>query len=384
MVLLLLYLMMLVGAFCFPESKKLAFLLFSLFCFLFAFGRYQGDYQTYLLIYSGFNSGLYIREFEPLFSLTFWIAAKIGLSFVAYRLVMGLFICISMYRIIARHTSCVALASAVYGLFPFFMYTTVLRSGVACIFVLLAIEQLIKECPDKKRFVLLVLIATLFHYSSILFLLLVLFDDNIRETSFILVFIVGLALAFIINYTSIPYKIVSLFTSRQKTLQWFSKSDASANFNGILGIAIILVSMYALSKYNLMVSSCFSLERTGETSGAAQIVLGNESSPCLEPDRLVIISYKLSLMMFLYFPLMVLASPFTRLPFMVYVLVIISTVNMGRDAQLRENSELRPGVVSFSWIVLVAVTLVWKIYFDLPYLKEGSSFFWEYLDVSFI
>lgn len=371
MILLLLYVLMLAGAYCFPESKKLSVLMFSLFCFLFAFGHYEGDYQLYQWIYSEFNTGLYNREFEPLFTLTFWVATKIGLSFVAYRVILGVFICVEMYKLIARHTSCIALATALYGLFPFFLYTTVIRSGVATVFVLLAIEQLIKAEPDKKRFIILVLVGTLFHYSSCLFLLLLLFDENIRETSFFLVVCIGLVLAVIINYTSIPYMIVSMFTSRQKTLQWFAKSDATANLNGILGIAVILVSMYALSKYNLMVDSHYSL------SGSGELAEYSESS------RLVIIAYKLSLMMFLYFPLMIMASPFTRLPFMVYVLVIIATINNGREAQIRVNDELRPGVVSLSWIVLLVVTFVWKIYYDLPYLKDGTSFFWEYLDVTF-
>ena len=396
-VLLLLYLMMLAGAFVFPQSKKLAVLLFSLFCFIFAFGHFHGDYQIYQWIYSEFNTGLYNTEFEPLFSLTFWIATKIRLPFVAYRLIVGLFICSQMYRLIVRHTSCVALSAALYGCFPFFMYTAVIRSGVASVFVLIAIEQLMTPTPDRKRFVFFIVLATLFHYSSFFFIFLLIIDERIKQSTVLIILFISMALAIVLNYTPIPYKIVSLLTSRQKTLQWFMKSDdATANINGIIGILFLIVSMYAMTRYNLSIStissaesdcdyfSCCQISLEMHYNGVVEEVEANESSFVSEYYE-ASVSHRLSIMMILFAPLMILASPFTRLPFMVFIFVIITTINTGMKAQMLYSEDgFRPGRVSLSWVLLLFVSLLWKVYFDLPYLKEGSRFFWEYLDVRFL
>lgn len=396
-VLLFMYLTMLVGSFFFPQSKKLAVLLFSLFCFIFAFGRFQGDYLTYQWIYSEFNTGLYNREFEPLFSLTFWVATKIGLPFAIYRLFVGFFICTQMFKLIERHTSCVALSAALYGCFPFFMYTAVIRSGVASVFVLIAIEQLMRPNPDRRRFVLYIIIATLFHYSSFFFIFLLLFDGRIKQSTVLIILFISMALAIVLNYTPIPYKIVSLLTSRQKTLQWFMKSDdATANINGIIGILFLIVSMYSMTRYNLSISTITSAEFDSDNYSCCQIsselhyygVLeeaeANESSFVSEYYE-ASVSHRLSIMMILFAPLMILASPFTRLPFMVFIFVIITTINTGMKAQMLYSEDgFRPGRVSLSWVLLLFVSLLWKVYFDLPYLKEGSRFFWEYLDVRFL
>ena len=396
-VLLFMYLTMLVGAFFFPQSKKLAVLLFSLFCFIFAFGRFQGDYLTYQWIYSEFNTGLYNREFEPLFSLTFWIATKIGLPFVVYRLIVGLFICSQMYRLIERHTSCIALSAAIYGCFPFFMYTAVIRSGVASVFVLIAIEQLMRSNPGRRRFVFYIIIATLFHYSSFFFLLLLIFDGRIKQSTVIFLLFISMALAIVLNYTSIPYNLVSLFTSRQKTLQWFARSaDATANINGIIGILFLLVSMYVLTRYNLSLSAMASSEFDSDSCSCyssgydlfyngGMIDAETEGSIFVSEYYEAVVTHRLSMMMILYAPLMILASPFTRLPYMVFIFIIITTINSGMMAHVyNKEGGYRSGLVSLSWVVLLVVTLLWKIYFDLPYLKEGSSFFWEYLDVTFV
>ena len=281
--------------------------------------------------------------------------------------------------------------------FSFFMYTAVIRSGIASVFVLIAIEQLMRSNPDRRRFVFYIIIGTLFHYSSFFFLFLLLFDARIKQSTVIIVLFVSVALAIVLNYTSIPYNFISLFTSRQKTLQWFIRSDdATANLNGVIGILFLLVSMYATTRYNLFIStierigvedsrfSCFPLN-TDLLCNDVKMCSEFEDTPYVSRYCETVVAHKLSMMMVLFSPLMIFASPFTRLPYMVFIFIIITTINSGMTAQMHSmEGGFRPGLISLSWVALLVVAILWKLYFDLPYLKNGSSFFWEYLDVSFV
>ena len=40
--------------------------------------------------------------------------------------------------------------------------------------------------------------------------------------------------------------------------------------------------------------------------------------------------------------------------------------------------------MEFLWAALLGISLLWKVYYDLPYLRQGSSLFWEYLDFTLV
>ena len=367
MVLLAIFIGLFLMAMVYPASKHLTNIVALFMLFVYAMVWHEGDLEVYRWVYQDLLTGQFYGNYEPGFVALMWICRRIGLPFVGFRLVLGSFITYSIYRIVRRQTDYAAMAMVLFSIFPFYLFASVLRSGIACVFVLRAIEQLISAKKDKRRFVGYILVATLFHYSSILFLPFLLFTGRVQKKKLLGVFTGMCAVAFIINYTDIMYNIVSRFTQREKILGWLRRGDATANLKGISGIAIVLIMAYLLNLY--------AIRKNVASSKAPLLFTGVRANQ-------IQISYQLSVYTLYLSPLMVMASPFMRIPYMVLLVFIIASLNIAYGLQPRKYSSAM--VIRISWVALLITVLVWKFYSELPYLKSGAHLFGEYLDAHFL
>ena len=353
-------------SFIFPKSKKITIVILCYISLIFSFGQYKGDFVVYRWVYQEFSSGIAYTSYEPGYVALLWIATKLRIPFVVFRLACATFICSSLYGVVKRQTVYTAIAVALYSLFPFFIYTAIFRTGIASAFVVLAIEKMAEN--KKKCFIFFIILAALFHYSSLVFLLLLMLRKGTKNKQILAVFVMGMVLSVLINYSSVAYDIIARFTSSAKVLQWFKRNNSSANFNGILAEILLLLMLYYLSYRSL------------KKRGIQFINWGDEYN---NSYGLEVLTYKLSLFMFLILPLMIYASPFMRIPYMVLIFFIIVSLNNKEIVNDNVNCLNNIGVVPSGWFFLLFVVIAWKVYYDLPYLKEGTSVFWEYLEVTF-
>lgn len=365
MLLLGFFLILILSSFIFPSSKKITFATLVFISVIFAFGQYKGDYAVYRWVYQEFLRGSLITSYEPGYVAFLWIATRLKVPFVFFRLICASLICSSLYGVVNRQTKYTAVAVALYSLFPFFIYTAVFRSGLASAFVILGLEKLAGN--KKNGFIMFIMMATLFHYSSMVFLLLLLFEKRTKNDLIISVFVAAIILSVLIN-SSVLYIVVSRFTTSAKVLQWFTPNSASASIKGILAEVLLLLLLYYLAEKCLK---------------ARGIHYNDWANNRNNPYGLEILTYKLALLMFLLLPLMIYASPYMRIPYMALVFFVIVSLNDLGLPVIREDIINCRETVPFGWIILLVVVIAWKTYFDLPYLKQGTSIFWEYLEVSF-
>ena len=378
MILLIIYSLLIVTAFSMPKSRKLAIIISLFLIFVYSFGQSKGDYQVFKWIYESFPSGefnIHNCTWEIGFATIAWICSMAGISFVGFRLIVGVFICLSLYKIFFKLTDNVALSLALYGIFPFFIWSAAMRSGVATVFVLYAFKILIDNNLKRnwKTFVYL-LIAILFHTSSIMFLFFAIFYNNrikIKRGAVAIALAISLLFAVLLFYTNIPYMVVSHFTDNVKTLTWFIKGNGTLNTNGIIVIVGTVMLVFILSRYNL--------------------TIGNKlyNKKCIQRSELDLIdlSYHLALFMIVLIPFMGFSSPFLRILYVSLGIIIPATLmsdnrcydNYIITGAMQDKDRKNTILLRKNWLFLVGVLLICKLQYDLVYIQAGQPLFVEFI-----
>ena len=78
-------------------------------------------------------------------------------------------------------------------------------------------------------------------------------------------------------------------------------------------------------------------------------------------------------------PFIIFASPFMRLPYMVFLVLITSTLNTGMLEREYVQTRIEGLSLSIPWVIMFFLCFIWKIYYSLPYLKSGDHLFWEFI-----
>lgn len=337
----------------YPKSRFVSLLIGCFMWISYSFVYIPGDLQTYSRVYMGYISGEYTSTYEPLFSMILRLCARAGFSFTHVRMLLGMIFVICVFSAIIRLTEKRALGIFAFLVFPFFLFVSILRNGIACAVILLAYSFLMDK--KKRAFVLCVLVATLFHYSSIVFLSLVLFRKKVNNKVLFGCFSFMMACAVLVCYTTIPFLIVSKFTSREKILQWFVKGNATANITGALVI-------FALIVMNLLIAySAYHLAKKGGTGS-------NQSLSIID------LSYKASVCMLFLIPFAIVSSPFMRLAYinsLVTTLACIEAFDL-RNQYIYARFHMKAKSL-LVWVGAYVMPIIWCIYADLPYIKTGNA-----------
>ena len=77
---------------------------------------------------------------------------------------------------------------------------------------------------------------------------------------------------------------------------------------------------------------------------------------------------------------MCLSSPFMRLFYMTYPLIVVSSVNISMAIRKQRTMYVLP----LYGIIIFCMVLILKIYVDLPYIKSGMLIFGELLCRDFV
>lgn len=236
------------------KSRVVAIVISAYMWVFYSFNTYSGDSIAYEYVYQLINAGHIFGHFEIGFTMIMFICSKIGLTFSGFRIVLGTVYVLALNKIIKKYTDNVAIALAFFMFFPFMYFTSVLRAGIAGLIVANSISYLSIE--NKKGIILYIiniLIAMMFHSSSVFFLIFILARKKINQISVIKIVAVTTIASFLFR-NSVFYKIATLFTQSNKILQWLNgdgNANSTLNMTGILAeIILLLVILLVVLKAN--------------------------------------------------------------------------------------------------------------------------------------
>ena len=241
------------------------------------------------------------------------------------------------------------------------------------VFVLNAIP-LLQDHSRKGivKYVVFIMIATCFHYSSIFFLAFLLTRIKLTKKVLLIFAAVSILGGCILYFTNWISGLLSLVTQNQKVLQWFTDNESRANLTGAVAILAVFVAFATVA--------C-----------QAARICNNCDDVSSEKKEYAKLIADISILMFFAYPLFTFSSVFMR---QLYILLPCATISCANAAFAKDYTRRivlnipfakkrngEPVMISVIWPMLLALGLVMlsAFYFDLPYLKQGRSMFDELL-----
>lgn len=333
------------------KSKFLTVVLLVFVGIIYGFNTYSGDYENYKYVYQYLNGGNLYFEFEPLYTLLMMISLKMGLSFEQFRIVLAILYCILLYIVLNEYTDESLFCIALFLVFPFPYFVSVLRAGIACLFIAHAVKKLHDENNGIKKFVFWLLVATLFHYTSLFFAMLLLFknnNNNTKKIGYLLALIIVISIAY---YSGFMYKVVLMFVNNYRVTKWLDPNNVSIkekiNLKWLLYEAIIII-------VNIGFVKIFKDRiKEGSNRNIANTI------------------YNANLLMIMLLPLSVISVVFFRVVWEVVFLNILLCGIMLEESRSKEKKGVikinKISVIFVLWIVFIL------IYANMPYASTKNN-----------
>ena len=356
-------------AFMNPQSKNIAKAIVLFMILLYGLNTYSGDFLTYQGVYN--NISFYgLTHYEFLFSLLMMMCSKIGLTFIQFRMVLGIIYSILCYKNFSRYTKYTALALALSLIFPFTYYVSVLRAGIAAMIMLYSVRFLDAETRNGVvKFIVMMIVCTLFHYSSIFFLILIIDRKGVNRKYLFYIFLGTCVVAYVFNNLETFSMIVGNFTDRAKTLQWFiSTTNLNLNWKGILFQLIIVLANIFINRFGKK-----QIDRDTRFMNREFLYCSDRNLKFYQ--WFAGLSCNASYLIVVLIPFMFVNDVAMRFLWAVLGITICSCLNAVYISDLiRINMQgKRIGIVTIMQLVLVAYIIFVAIYANLPYMGTDNS-----------
>lgn len=208
------------------RSSILTGLMLLVMWIVFGLNTYNGDFGNYKWIYQNIQDPSYWAEFEPLFNVIMYACSIMDLDFIQFRMIFAGIYVLLLYKAIGKYTKNKAEVLGLYMLFPFLFFTSVIRSGLAGILIVLAYHEIIAGNDNKIKFWIYIALACLIHQTSIFFACYYFFrKDNLKKIGLFLVLSI-VAVSLIAYYFGLMYYVISFVTTSERTLKWFMMATA--------------------------------------------------------------------------------------------------------------------------------------------------------------
>ncbi len=347
-----------------PRSKLLYWGIMVYMWLLFSLNTGAPDTSVYEWIY---NEGM--RDaFEPLFSAMMLFGRSVGLSFVEFRMVIATLLIFFLNLTFRKICQLKALAAAMYMIAPFPWQISGMRAALACAVVMYGFTFLFDGSKKNVRgYCIFLLIATLIHYSSILFGVMFLVKKNTTKIRIILFLIIAIMGILIVQHTNLLLNIVSHYTDREKIITWLSgggEKEGYPNLKGFLAELIILFgNIYLTQKAKRIVGRH---DSTGSQFRTAEIISD------------------LNIITILFIPFLRLNDTYMRLIFVIHgintVLYAMTAYILQKYSENVANASKVSLVYPRMKVGLYALavsgwTYIIAFYQTLPYLGTPSSVF---------
>ena len=321
-----------------PKSKFVSLLGLSYIFIIIAFCTKAPDLSNNMFMYSNIDSGLY-TYYEPLYVALMRLCNVVGLDFTGFRCVLAFFTVLILYYALSNKIDRINSAISVLLIYPVIIYASGLRSAIPFSLIIWAsLDYMSKN--DRKNIIktlILIMIASLIHYSSIFFLIIYIIKRKFDANRLLKVFGFEVLIILLLRL-GILYKIVSPYINSSKVLQWISLQGYD---HPSLIVDIIVAAMIC--------GTAFIISRCSNES------YYNGTSACLNKY-----CKNLNWIMIFLLPMLFLSLTFER-----YISIIISLQIIVLVDQFKMNDIRR--------IVLVLLGFLYN--FAFYYVVHGNIFF---------
>ena len=295
-----------------PKSRAVSILLLLYMWVIYGCNTYSGDFIAYQNVYENIEQLKF--HYEPAFSLMMLICHRCGLSFYGFRMIIAIIFLSLLIFTVAKNTQYTALTLAVFCLCPFFFFVSVLRAGLAGLIIVNACTCLGEMKKGYLvRFILLIGLATAFHYTSVVFLILIFDEFFSKRMVFILLIISSIVIYVLLKHGDYIAILVARFTDREKTLEWFSLITNTSNLNiigKITGVAVVFGNAVAANQ----LKNQYIHEHYYE---------GTDNQLC----NTIIIAERVTYILIILAPFMIVSDVLLRFVWEIQLLVIIGCIN---------------------------------------------------------
>jgi hypothetical protein len=332
------------------RSRILTVLMLLVMWIVFGLNTYNGDYWNYQWIYQNIQNPFYWSEFEPLFNVLMYVCSIMGFDFIQFRMVFGGLFVVLLYIAISKYTNKKAEVLGLYMIFPFLYFVSVIRTGFAGLLVILAYYELI-TANSKIKFWVYFLVAFLFQYSSIFFVLYFFLRKLEFKKNSLFGIISVLFVAFVTYYSGLMYYLLSCVTSNYRFLKWFTPEISSQEPRWILYLIVI----------DLMIVFIAYLSKRENRKICRNLLVRN---PYVEDV------FYINVAMLVFIPTFFVTNASARF---LWVILLLDYICIAKDDEFNFPSS-NPKNIGFSLnaFIVIAFLLFFSYYANLPY-KETED-----------
>lgn len=350
-----------------PKSK-MGFALTLLFIWvLYCFATTNGDYTGYENPYNDLISKSYHMPFEPEFTFLMLICKLFNLPFIGFRIFCGTIFTVLLAFVINKYTKCVAMASFLFLVFPFAYFSSVMRSGISLLIIALVIDNLyLKKKLGWLKFLIGLIFAISFHYSSIFFALFFFaMNTKCKMKTFLIIAFSMLLLTILFYNSGLAYEIVANILGEGSKIAKYLNPNAPANRSNLTGIitsiGVVMVNVFLSYALSRIADDYTTDEEDSEENQIAKLA------------NFVKLS---STFLILTIPFLLMASTFLRYSYAFTLLNILSGVNVAYLISKKPWSRHKflnsfPAIIS----PILLFTVLIFVYSELPYVNEPFSGF---------
>lgn len=209
---------------------------------------YNMDFNNYYTLYLGNSLEISDRDTEIGFQYLMLISNQFGLSFNAFRLILGLFGYILLANSINKFSKYLPYVLALYFIFPFPNDVIQIRNFFSMSIIIFSIRYLVANKRfNNIKFVTLIFLASTIHFTSLFYLIFLLAKKFNKKTIVkIVVFVVPILI--VLAFTPAFPILISLFSDDAKFMYYFSRRT-TYGLIAVFGIVVmIFVTFYIMYK----------------------------------------------------------------------------------------------------------------------------------------
>lgn len=363
----LIYISLIVSGLLFQKSKLISALICIFMWIVFAYGTNSSDSGNYQYVYENILNSSLQKHYEPGFSILMMFSNKVGLTFLQFRMLLASIYVLIIYKSINNYSKYASLVLALFIIAPFFFFVSGLRNAISSAIIIYSIKYLYKDNRKAKiKYLIGLLFATMFHYSSVFYIVFLLINKNkkmnllkSRRGLFILMLMVFSAV--IVQLPEIAHYLIQLVTNNTKILYWFSNQITTTSIFGALlfSFIFILSVIYSTVSKNTMLN--FSKSNNAYT---------------LENASFSITVNQIFYYLIIWMPFMMINVTYLRLLMGVFPLLLCSYINSSKITIDNSNiNQVKFKSTEFGFIIYVIFLGIFNgfIYYS------GSGF--SYLDL---
>lgn len=205
------------------RSRIIFFLMSILLIFLLGGSLYNSDRLAYEQYYYGLKTGTSFLKFEIGFELLCRIALFFGFSFQILLFIIAIAGMVLIGVTIKKFTPNITVVLVLYLIYPFILETVQIRNFIAASIIIFAFQYIVAYEKNFKKYFILVIIASLFHTSALIYFAAYLIQ--VRNTKKMFYTVLLITILSIILFP-LMVDVLSLFTTSEKVIAYTTTSTS--------------------------------------------------------------------------------------------------------------------------------------------------------------